>query len=189
MFGCVCPLSSSWFCAGLVCKINSCCCCTLPAVVSRLPECDAECLQHLPLHSTTLTMLYYCVYCCGRLTGVKTFVHFKKKQKKLLGCSQCMQAMHGSSIATQFCPEAHFQDCRSTDRAKPKLSLARLGGRGCSSVGQSIGPSRRRGRFESPVREGIFLPESTFSADSLTVFVHLHVQSHAPTSVRTLKIP
>ena len=52
MFGCVCRLNSCWFCAGLVCKINSCCCCTLPAVVSRLPVCDAECLQHLPLHST-----------------------------------------------------------------------------------------------------------------------------------------
>ena len=39
--------------AGLDCKIKSCCCCTLPAVVSHLPECDAECLQHLPLHSIT----------------------------------------------------------------------------------------------------------------------------------------
>ena len=39
---------------------------------------------------------------------------------------------------------------------------------GCRSVGQSIGPSRRWRRFDSPVRRGIFLPESTFSADSLT---------------------
>ena len=53
MFGCVCRLYSSWFCADLVCKISSGCCCTLPAVVSHLPECDAECLQHLALHSTT----------------------------------------------------------------------------------------------------------------------------------------
>ena len=45
-----------WFCAGLVCKINSCCCCTLPAVVSHLPECDAECLRHLLLHSTTYSL-------------------------------------------------------------------------------------------------------------------------------------
>ena len=36
--------------------------------------------------------------------------------------------------------------------------------------------------------EGIFLPESTFSADSLTVSGHPRVQSHAFTSVRTLKI-
>ena len=47
---------------------------------------------------------------------------------------------------------------------------------GCSSV-------------DSPVRQGIFLPESTISADSLTVSVHPRVQSHAFTSVRTLKIP
>ena len=39
------------------------------------------------------------------------------------------------------------------------------------------------------LRQGIFLPESTFSADSFTVSVYPHVQSHASTSVRTLKIP
>ena len=38
------------------------------------------------------------------------------------------------------------------------------------------------------VRQGIFLPESTFSADSLTVSLHPRVQSHALTSVRTLEI-
>ena len=44
---CVClSVCVCWICAGLVCKINSCCCCTLPAVVSHFPECDAECLQH-----------------------------------------------------------------------------------------------------------------------------------------------
>ena len=43
--------------------------------------------------------------------------------------------------------------------------------------------------FDSPVRQGIFLPESTFSADSLTVSVHLRVQSYVLTSVSTLKIP
>ena len=42
-------------------------------------------------------------------------------------------------------------------------------------------------RFPGP-RE-IFLPESTFSADSLTVSIHPHVQSHALTSVHMLKIP
>ena len=39
------------------------------------------------------------------------------------------------------------------------------------------------------LRQGIFLPESTFSADSLTMSVHPLVQLHALTSVRTLKIP
>ena len=33
--------------------MNSCCCGRLPAVVSHWPGCDAECLQHLPLHSIT----------------------------------------------------------------------------------------------------------------------------------------
>ena len=53
---------------------------------------------------------------------------------------------------------------------------------------QSIGPARHRRRFDSPERQGIFLPESTFNADSLTVSVHPRVQSRALTSVRTLKI-
>ena len=51
-----------------------------------------------------------------------------------------------------------------------KFTTAR--GRECSSVGLSIGPARRRRRFDSPVWQGIFLLESTFSADSLTVSVH-----------------
>ena len=42
-------------------------------------------------------------------------------------------------------------------------------------------------RFLGAARD--FLPESTFSADSLSVPVHPRVQSHALTSVRTLKIP
>ena len=53
MFNCVCPLPLCWFCADLVCKINSCCCRPVPAVVSHLHECDAEYLQHLQLNSTT----------------------------------------------------------------------------------------------------------------------------------------
>ena len=34
-----------------------------------------------------------------------------------------------------------------------------------------------------------FFPRVNFNADSLTVSVHLRVQSHAFTSMRTLKIP
>ena len=37
---------------------------------------------------------------------------------------------------------------------------------------KSIGLARRCHRLDSPVRQGIFLPESTFSADFLTVSVH-----------------
>ena len=55
----------------------------------------------------------------------------------------------------------------------------------CPACWRSIGPARRRRRFESPVQRGIFLPASTFGTDSLTVFVHPRVQSHAFTSVRT----
>ena len=43
-------------------------------------------------------------------------------------------------------------------------------------------------QFNSLVWQGIFLPESTFSADSLTVSVHQYVQSHKLISVRTLDI-
>ena len=42
--------------------------------------------------------------------------------------------------------------------------------------------------FNSPVRQGIFLAESTFSADSLTVSVHPHVWSRVLTSVHMWKI-
>ena len=51
-----------------------------------------------------------------------------------------------------------------------------------------------RRRFDSPMRQGIFFPGSTFSADCLSVFVpptptpHPPVQKQALTSVRTLKI-
>ena len=38
-------------------------------------------------------------------------------------------------------------------------------------------------------KDFFFLPQLTFSADSLTMSVHLRVQSHAFTSVRTLKFP
>ena len=39
------------------------------------------------------------------------------------------------------------------------------------------------------MRQGIFLPDSASSADSLTVSVKSYVQSHASTSAHTLKIP
>ena len=42
--------------------------------------------------------------------------------------------------------------------------------------------------FDSPVRQGIFLLELTFSADSLTVSVYSFAHSHAFTSVRALKV-
>ena len=63
-------------------------------------------------------------------------------------------------------------------------------GWGCSSAvrvsdGYAADPGSilisRRGK-------GFVLPESTFSADSLTVSVHPRVQSHALISVRELKI-
>ena len=54
-------------------------------------------------------------------------------------------------------------------------------------VAQSV--ERRAGtplhRFDSPVRQGIFLLASTFNADSLTVSVHPRVQSHALTCEHT----
>ena len=42
-------------------------------------------------------------------------------------------------------------------------------------------------QFPSVARD--FSPKANFSEDSLTVSVHPHVQSHAFTSVRTLKVP
>ena len=43
-------------------------------------------------------------------------------------------------------------------------------------------------RFPSFGKGFFFFPESTFSADSLTVSVHTRVKSHALTSVCTLEI-
>ena len=53
----------------------------------------------------------------------------------------------------------------------------------------SIGPARYRRRFDSPMRRGIFLQESYISVDFSTVSAQPRVQSHAFTSVHTLKIP
>ena len=58
-------------------------------------------------------------------------------------------------------------------------------------VTQVVRASDRRAvaqvRFPGAARDKFF-PESTLSADSLSVFVHPRVQSHALTSVRTIKI-
>ena len=59
---------------------------------------------------------------------------------------------------------------------------------GCSSVGQSIGPSRHQHRFDSPEQQDIFFPESTFSAYSLSVSIQPRVQLYALTSVRRIKL-
>ena len=57
----------------------------------------------------------------------------------------------------------------------------------CSSVGRAW--DRHTANAGSiPGATRVFLPESTFSADSLTVSLHPRVQPHALTSVRTLKI-
>ena len=72
---------------------------------------------------------------------------------------------------------------------KPAMSNHHFRGGGCSSCGRA---SYRHDVDTGSIprgRQGIFLPESTFSADSLTVSVHPRVQSHAFTSVRTIKIP
>ena len=59
----------------------------------------------------------------------------------------------------------------------------------CSLVGRASRTDTPPTQVRFPVRQGIFLPESTFSADSLTVFAHSRAKSHVFTSVRTLKIP
>ena len=54
---CVClAVCVCWIHAGLVCEINSCCSCRLPAVVSHLPKRDAECLPSTTSH-------LYILYC------------------------------------------------------------------------------------------------------------------------------
>ena len=68
------------------------------------------------------------------------------------------------------------RDTLTADQARH--AMPKMNTWGCSSVG----------RFDSLVWRGIFLPESTVNADSLTVSVHPFVQSHALTSVCMLKI-
>ena len=60
---------------------------------------------------------------------------------------------------------------------------------GCSSVGWVLDRPCCWGRFDSPVRQGIFLLESTFCADSLTVSISPPVQLHLLISVSTFEIP
>ena len=55
-------------------------------------------------------------------------------------------------------------------------------------VERRTGTPLRKVRFPGAARD-FFLPESTFSADSLTVSVHPRSQSHAFIAMRTLKIP
>ena len=57
----------------------------------------------------------------------------------------------------------------------------------CSSVSRAS-TSTPLTKVWFPVWKGIFLPQSTFSADSLTVSVHPHVQSHPLATVHMLKI-
>ena len=59
----------------------------------------------------------------------------------------------------------------------------------CSSVGRALDrPAAEAGSIPT-VRQGIFLPESAFSADSLIVSVHPHVHPYALTSVCMLEVP
>ena len=62
-------------------------------------------------------------------------------------------------------------------------------GWGCSSVGRASDRHAADAGSIPRCGKGFFLLVSTFSADSRTVSIHLRVQSHAFTSVRTLKIP
>ena len=73
-------------------------------------------------------------------------------------------------------------------RQKAGYSSGNSTGVGMQLSWQSVGPALCRRRFDSPVQQRIFPPESTFSADSLTVSVHHRVQWHAFTSVGTLKV-
>ena len=63
-------------------------------------------------------------------------------------------------------------------------------GWGCSSVGSASNRHAANvGRFDSPVRQRISLPESTFSADSPMMSVHPRIQLHILTSVAHVKDP
>ena len=84
------------------------------------------------------------------------------------------------------CTYRHTLTCRQW---KFRPFQAYFGGWGCSSVGKASDRHVALRRFDSPVRQGIFLLRSTFSADCLTVSVQSRIQSHVFTSVRTLKIP
>ena len=53
-------------------------------------------------------------------------------------------------------------------------------------VERQTGTPLRQLRFHVVARD--FFPESPFSADSATVSIHPHVQSHALTSVHRIKI-
>ena len=65
---------------------------------------------------------------------------------------------------------------------------AKRGGDVAQLVEHRTDTSPTQVRFPGAAK-GIFLPESAFSADSLTVSVHPRAQLHAFTSVCTLKIP
>ena len=80
-------------------------------------------------------------------------------------------------ILHAFCSRCIWFSCQTCiDTAQPwaqpnRDAHSQEHKRGCSSVGRASDRPDRVGRFDSPVRQGIFLPEPTFSADSLTVSV------------------
>ena len=82
--------------------------------------------------------------------------------------------------------EPQDPDCESELGLGEGFRLHRMLGWGCSSVIRAA--DWRAADAGSIPRSGLgfFLPESTFSADSLTVSVHSRVQSHALSSARTL---
>ena len=71
---------------------------------------------------------------------------------------------------------------------KAAVSGRRGEGGGCSSVGRASDRHAADARSTARCGKGFF-SQSAFSADSLTVSIYPRVQSHAFTSVRTLKIP
>ena len=76
----------------------------------------------------------------------------------------------------------HWREKRQQRKKGTKRGLR------CSAVGTALDRHATEAGLIPPVRHGIFLPESTFSADSLEVSVHPHMQPHALTPVRMLKI-
>ena len=101
---------------------------------------------------------------------------------------ECTNICQNSRKGKAYHSTSHRQPARMLPVWWPYDSeRVNFGGNVAQLVEHLTGTPPTQVRFPGAARD-FFLLESTFSADSLTVSVHPRVQSHAFTSVRTLKI-
>ena len=141
-----------------------------------LPVFFISCLHSLSVCSSQ-SVVFNCLHClfssvcCHQLFTVSVLATL------FSSVVYCVRSRH--FVSSAFCCVCFCQSVVSV--------LGRPGGDVAQLVEHKTGTPLTQVQF--PGGQGNFPPGSIFSADSLTVSAHPRLQSHALTSVRTLKIP